>query len=96
MAQTVKKSACRRPGFDPGSGKSPEEGNGKPLQYSYLGKPTDRGAWLGLQRRCKELDTTEKLTHMPTLGTKISHAMEQLSKNTTTTESPAPESMHHN
>ena len=28
-----------------GSGKSPEEGNGNPLQYSYLGNPTDRAAW---------------------------------------------------
>ena len=29
----------------PGSGRSPGEGNGKPLQYYYLGNPTDRGAW---------------------------------------------------
>ena len=28
-----------------GLGRSPEEGNGKPLQYSCLGNPTDRGAW---------------------------------------------------
>ena len=28
----------------PGSGRSPEEGNGNPLQYSCLGNPTDRGA----------------------------------------------------
>ena len=28
-----------------GSGKSPGEGNGNPLQYSYLGNPMDRGAW---------------------------------------------------
>jgi len=28
----------------PGSGKSPGEGNGNALQYSYLGNPTDRGA----------------------------------------------------
>ena len=26
-------------------GRSPAEGNGNPLQYSYLGNPTDRGAW---------------------------------------------------
>ena len=31
----------------PGSGRSPEEGNGDPLQYSCLEKnPMDRGAWL--------------------------------------------------
>ena len=29
----------------PGSGKSPGEGNGNPLQYSCLGNPTDRGSW---------------------------------------------------
>ena len=27
-----------------GSGRSPGEGNGNPLQYSCLGNPTDRGA----------------------------------------------------
>jgi len=30
----------------PGSGKSPGEGNCNPLQYSCLGNPMDRGAWL--------------------------------------------------
>ena len=29
----------------PGSGRSPGEGNGNPLQYSCLGNPMDRGAW---------------------------------------------------
>ena len=29
----------------PGWGRSPEGGNGNPLQYSCLGNPTDRGAW---------------------------------------------------
>ena len=29
----------------PGSGRSPEEGNGNRLQYSCLGNPMDRGAW---------------------------------------------------
>ena len=28
-----------------GSGRSPGEGNGNILQYSYLENPTDRGAW---------------------------------------------------
>ena len=54
MAQLVKKkSACsggnhlqhRRPGLISGSGRSPEEGNGNPLQYSCLGNSMDRGAW---------------------------------------------------
>ena len=29
----------------PGSGRSPGEGNGNPLQYSCLGNPMNRGAW---------------------------------------------------
>ena len=29
----------------PGSGRSPGEGNGNPLQYSCLGNSTDSGAW---------------------------------------------------
>ena len=37
---------CRRRAFIPGSGRSPGEGNGSPLQYSCLGNPMDRGAWL--------------------------------------------------
>ena len=32
-------------GSIPGSGKSPGEGNGNPLQYSCLENPMDRGAW---------------------------------------------------
>ena len=32
-------------GLIPGSGRSPREGNGNPLQYSCLGNPMDRGAW---------------------------------------------------
>ena len=33
------------PGSIPGSGRSPGEGNGNPLQYSCLENPVDRGAW---------------------------------------------------
>ena len=32
-------------GSIPGSGRSPGEGNGYPLQYSHLENSTDRGAW---------------------------------------------------
>ena len=32
-------------GLIPGSGRSPGEGNGSPLQYSCLENPMDRGAW---------------------------------------------------
>ena len=42
-----KKSACSAGdlGSIPGSGRSPGEENGNPLQYSCLGHPMDRGAW---------------------------------------------------
>ena len=32
-------------GLIPGSGRSPGEGNGNPLQYPCLENPMDRGAW---------------------------------------------------
>ena len=32
-------------GSVPESGKSPGEGKGNPVQYSWLGNPMDRGAW---------------------------------------------------
>ena len=42
-----KESACntRDLSLIPGSGRSPGEENGDPLQYSCLGNPMDRGAW---------------------------------------------------
>ena len=33
------------PGSNPGSGRSPGEGNGTPLQYSCLENPMDGEAW---------------------------------------------------
>ena len=32
-------------GLIPGLGRSPDEGNGNPLQYSCLENPMDGGAW---------------------------------------------------
>ena len=58
----VKESACQAgdAGSIPGSGRSSGEGNGNPLQYSYLGSPMDRAAWQALvQGVAKELDTAE-------------------------------------
>ena len=42
-----KASACNEGvlGLIPGSGRSPGEGNGKPLQYSCLENSLDRGDW---------------------------------------------------
>ena len=46
VAQMVE-SACKAgdPGSIPGLGRSPEEENGNPLQYSCLENPMDGGAW---------------------------------------------------
>ena len=43
----VKASACNAGdlGLVPGSGRSPGEGNGNPLQYSCLENPREGGAW---------------------------------------------------
>ena len=46
-------------GLTPGSGRSPEVGNGNPLQYSRLGNPMDSGAWQSAVHWVTELDTTE-------------------------------------
>ena len=46
-------------GSIPGSGRSPGEGNGNPLQYSYLENPIDRGDWYAIiQWIAKESDKT--------------------------------------
>ena len=46
LAQMVE-SACNSedPGWIPGSGRCPREGNDNPLQYSCLENPMDGGAW---------------------------------------------------
>ena len=47
VAQTVKAPVCNAgdPGSVPGSGRFPGEGNGNPLQYSYLENSMDRRVW---------------------------------------------------
>ena len=55
------------PGLIPGSGRSPAEGNGNPLQYSCLGNPMDKGAWWATghgvtERQTRLSDKTNKQT----------------------------------
>ena len=47
-----KESACdaKDTGLIPGSGRTPEEGNGNPLQYSYLENSMDRGTFRGVAK----------------------------------------------
>ena len=49
-------------GLIPGSGRSSEEGNGSPFQYSCLGNPVDRGSWWATQswKRMKSLMMSSK------------------------------------
>jgi len=68
--QILKESSCNadNPGSIPGSGRSPGEGNGNPLQYSCLENPMDgeshgQGILAGYSPRGhKESDTTKGLT----------------------------------
>ena len=59
----VTASACNAGdlGLIPGSGRSPGEISGNPLQYSCLENPTDRGAWWDTVHKVPESDTTERL-----------------------------------
>ena len=56
-----KESACNEGdlGLIPGSGRSPGEGNGNPLQYSCLENPMDGGAWQATVHGVAELDMTK-------------------------------------
>ena len=47
-----------------GSGRSPGEGNGNPLQYSCLDKPVDRGASRATVHGVSESDMTEHTAHI--------------------------------
>ena len=44
-------------GSIPGSGRSPGEGNGNPLQHSYLENPMDREAWWVIAHRVTKSQT---------------------------------------
>ena len=54
-----KESACNAgdPGSIPGSGRSPGEGNGYPLQHSCLEHPMDGGAWWATVHRVEKSRT---------------------------------------
>ena len=60
-----KESACnaRDPSLIPGSERSPGEGIGYPLQYSYLENPHEQRSLVGYSAwGCKESDMTEQLS----------------------------------
>ena len=53
------------PSLIPGSGRSPGEGIGNPLQYTCLGNPMGRGTWQGTAHGSQESDT-QQLNHLQT------------------------------
>ena len=56
-------------GLIPGSGRSPGEGSGNPLQYSCLGNTIDRVPWWAIVcGLAKELDVTDRLNNNYILG----------------------------
>ena len=68
-----KESACSAgdPGSIPGSGRSPGEGNGNPLQYPCLENPMNRGAWWaavhGVKKSRARLSANTFTFHVPCL-----------------------------
>ena len=54
-----KESTCNAGdlGSVPGSGRSPREGNGNPLQYSCLENSMDRGAWWAIVHGVRKSQT---------------------------------------
>ena len=61
LSSASKESVCSAREMDliPGSGRSPGEGNGYPLQYSCLENSMDRGAWWAVVHGVTELGTTK-------------------------------------
>ena len=61
-----KESACNKgdPGAILGLERSPEEGNGTPLQYSCLKGSMDRETWWVTGHDVAESDTIEQLIHI--------------------------------
>ena len=57
VVQTVKNLQFRRTGLDPWDGRSPGEGNGYPLQYSFLENSMDKGVWWAIALGVSESET---------------------------------------
>ena len=82
-------------GSIPGSGRSPGEGNGNPLQYSCLKNPTGRGTWWAAVHGVAKSQTrlsnsacmhepftrTGKYTYSPLLGIFWASLVAQMVKN---------------
>ena len=63
MMLILDKEMVTHSGFIPGSGRSPGEGHGNPLQYPCLENSMDRGAWEATIYGVQELDPTTLQPH---------------------------------
>ena len=69
----------RDSGSIPGSGRSPGEGNGYPLQYSCLENPMDRGAWQAtVHSVAKSWTQLSDSARLQALGAPLSHPLPTL------------------
>ena len=64
MALYINAGDIRDTGLIPGSGRSPGEGHGNPLQYSCLENPHGQNLAGYSPWGCKELDMTEATEHV--------------------------------
>ena len=65
-------------GLIPGSGRSPREGNGNPIQFSCLGNLMDRRAWQAIEHGVAKRDSVQfssAVQSCPTLCNSMDHSM---------------------
>ena len=80
MARTVKNLPAVQgdPGSNPGSGRAPGRGSSKPLQYSCLGNPMDRGDWWAEVHEVPKSQTQlSQYTHIYFLALSVEQAWRQ-------------------
>ena len=78
---TVTNLPAMQESWIPGSGRSPGEGNGNPLQYFCLENPMDRGAWQTAVREVTGSHVSHTHTHTRTHIANELFALEALSQN---------------
>ena len=71
-----------------GSGRSPGEGKGNPLQYSCLENPMDSGAWRATVHGVEESDTSEASGHAPSSLSSLEVRLSELSPLDPSSRSP--------
>jgi len=65
----------RDTGLIPELGRSPGKGNGNPFQYSYLEKPTERGARQAIVQRVEKSQTPLKQFSTAWAGSRVSQLL---------------------